>query len=582
MRRRSILCGSRREDRTGGFFTLRTRSSLSLVALLLTALAAASLLLARGPSCGHDFDFHLVSWLEVARAWHSGLFYPHWASSANFGAGEPRFIFYPPASWIFGAILGSIAGWHAAPWLFTAICLFCAGLGMRYFARDWLPPAAATAAACFYIANPYMLFIAYERTAYGELMAAALIPLLLCFAVRPSPPIAALAATIAGIWLMNAPSGVMACYALLWIALLRLASERSWRAPLHLAASTAIGLALAAFYLVPAAYQERWVEIARAIGPDMRFQDSFLFHRTGEAFHDAVLHTASILACILLAFALASILLWRDALRSRSLLWLASLASLILLLLVPVSTPLWRIAPQLAYMQFPWRWLLVLAPVAALFVAGSVACRARAPWLVAAAAILCAASIAACTRPFHQYCDDEDTVSAQLALMHDGTGQEGTDEYTPHGDDNAEVDQDIPEVRVLVSPGAEEPDSGKVQNPEYQPDRNAERNATITVTQWVSERYSIALNTPAPGYAVFRLMDYPAWTVRRDGAIVTQRPRRDDGLLTIPVPQGHSEIDIRWRTTLDIWIGRALSLLGLCAIGFVWYRDRRAHVRLTT
>lgn len=555
---------------------------LSPAALLLTALAATSLLLARGPSCGHDFDFHFVSWLEVARGWHDGLFYPHWALSPNFGAGEPRFIFYPPASWMLGALLGTILGWHAAPWLFTTICLFCAGLAMRSFASGWLPPVTATAAACLYIANPYMLFVAYERAAYGELMAAALVPLLLCFAVRPSPPIAALTATIAGIWLMNAPSGVMACYALLWIALLRLASERSFRSSLRLASATAIGLALAGFYLVPAAYQERWVEITRAIGPDMRFQDSFLFHRSGEAFHDAVLHTASILACILLAFALASILLWRDASRSRPLLWLASLAGLILLLLVPISAPLWRHAPQLAYMQFPWRWLLVLAPVVALFVAGSLAQRTQTAWLVTAVAVLCGASIVACTRPFHQYCDDQDNVSAQLALMRDGTGQEGTDEYTPHDDDNAEVDQDMPEVRVLVSPGAEEQDSGKVQNPEYEPDPNAERHATITVTQWLSERRSIALDTPAPGYAVFRLMDYPAWTVRRNGEIVTQRPRRDDGLLTIPVPPGRSEIDIQWHTTPDIWIGRALSLLGLCVFGLVWYRERRAHATLTT
>jgi hypothetical protein len=562
---------------SSAFSTWRTRSSLSVAALLLTTLAATSLLLVRGPSCGHDFDFHLVSWLEVARAWHSGLFYPHWASSANFGAGEPRFVFYPPASWMLGAALGMI-NWHAAPWLFTAICLFCAGLAMRRLAQDWLPPIAATAAGCVYIANPYLLFVAYERTAYGELMAAALIPLLLCFALRPQPPIAALAATIAGIWLMNAPSGVMACYALLWMALLRLISERSWRVTLRIAVATATGLLLAAFYLIPAAYQERWVEIARAIGPDMRFQDSFLFHHTGEPFHDAVLHTASVLACILLAFALASILLWRDALRSRPLLWLASFVPLILLLLVPISAPLWRHAPQLAYMQFPWRWLLVLAPIVTLFVAGSIAQRMQTAWLIAAVAVLCAASIAVGARHFHQYCDEEDNVSSQVALMHAGDGQEGTDEYTPRDDDNAEVEQDMPQVRVLVDPGAEEPDSGKVQNPEYQPDPAAERHATITVTDWSPEHRAVLLDTPAPGYAVFRLMDYPAWTIRRNGIDVTQRPRRDDGLLTIPVPQGRSQIAIRWRTTGDIWVGRALSLVGLCVFGFVWYRERTRAV----
>jgi hypothetical protein len=545
----------------------------SVAALLLTTLAATGLLLMRGPSCGHDFDFHLVSWLEVARAWHSGLLYPHWATSPNFGAGEPRFVFYPPASWMLGAALGSIAGWHATPWLFTAICLFCAGLAMRRLARTWLTPRAATAAGCLYIVNPYMLFVAYERTAYGELMAAVLIPLLLCFAVRPVPPVAALAAIIAGIWLMNAPSAVMACYVLLWIALLRLLSDRSWRAPLRLAASTAIGLALAGFYLIPAAYQERWVEIARAIGPDMRFQDSFLFHHTGEPFHDAVLNTASIVACILFAFALASIALWRDTLRSRPLLWLASLVPLILLLLVHLSAPLWQHAPQLAYMQFPWRWLLVLAPVTTLFVAGSIAQHARTTWLIAAA-ILCAASIVVCTRPFHQYCDQEDNVSAQVTLMHGGDGEEGTDEYTPRNDDNAEVDQDLPPVRVLIDPGAEEPDSGKAQNPKYQPDPSAEQHATIAVTEWSPEHRAVLLNTADPGYAVFRLMDYPAWTVRRNGADVTHRPRRDDGLLTIPVGQGRSQIDIRWRITPDLWIGRGVSLLGLCVFALVWYRER--------
>jgi hypothetical protein len=420
-----------------------------------------------------------------------------------------------------------------------------------------------------------MLFVAYERAAYGELMAAALVPLLLCFAVRPRPPVSALAATIAGIWLMNAPSGVMACYALLWIALLRLAWERRWLAPLRIAAATAIGLLLAAFYLVPAAFQERWVEIDRVIGPDMRFQDSFLFHRTGEPFHDAVLHTGSILACILVAFALASIPLWRNARRSRPLLSLASFVPLVLLLLLPISTPLWRHAPQLAYIQFPWRWLLILAPVAALFVSGSIAHRTRTAWLVTAAALLCAASIVGCTRPFHQYCDDQDNVSAQLTLMHDGDGQEGTDEYTPRDDDNAEVDQDMPDVRVLVSPGADEPDSGKVQNPEYLPDPRAERHATITVTNWLPEHRVVMLNTPAAGYAVLRLMDYPAWTVRRDGALLTQRPRRDDGLLTVPVPQGRSQIEIRWHTTPDVWIGRAVSLVGLCLLVFVRRSERR-------
>jgi hypothetical protein len=262
-------------------------------------------------------------------------------------------------------------------------------------------------------------------------------------------------------------------------------------------------------------------------------------------------------------------------LRSRPLLWLASFVPLILLLLVPLSSSLWRYTPQLAYVQFPWRWLLVLAPIAALFLCGSVTRRTRAAWLVMMAVAVCAVSIVACTRHFHQYCDDEDNVAAQVALMHEGSGQEGTDEYTPRDDDNAEVYQDMPEVRVLTVPDAEEPDSGKQQNPEWQAVPSAERRASIQVQRWGAEGYDVVIDSIAPGFAVLRLMDYPAWTVHRDGADIKTRPRRDDGLLTIPVPQGRSQIDIRWRTTSDIWIGRAVSLLGLFIFGLVWHRERR-------
>ena len=59
----------------------------------LAALAACWPLLSHGISCGHDFDFHLVSWMETRRAWSEGVLYPHWTQSPNWAAGEPRFVF---------------------------------------------------------------------------------------------------------------------------------------------------------------------------------------------------------------------------------------------------------------------------------------------------------------------------------------------------------------------------------------------------------------------------------------------------------------------------------------------------------
>jgi len=63
--------------------------------IMFVAAVAVSPQCLRGISCGHDFDFHLVSWFDAQSAWRLGIPYPHWTPSANFNAGEPRFVFYP-------------------------------------------------------------------------------------------------------------------------------------------------------------------------------------------------------------------------------------------------------------------------------------------------------------------------------------------------------------------------------------------------------------------------------------------------------------------------------------------------------
>ncbi len=555
---------------------LRQRTGTA-IALAVTTLAALLTLLLRGPSCGHDFDFHLLSWIDVATTWRTGLLTPHWLVSANYAAGEPRLIFYPPASWILGAVLGSVAGWTAAPILFSAVCLFCAGAAMYRLARHWLAPAAATAAACLAIANPYMLFVVYERTAYGELLAATIIPLALLHCVQLQPRITTLALLVAGMWLCNAPSGVMLCYALLWIALGRLALERAWSAPLHMAAGTGLGLGMAGVYLFPATWQQRWVEIARALGPGLRVEDNFLFGHTGEFYHDQVLRTASWIACLLIAVCLAGILLWRDAVRERGTRRIVSLTGVICLLLLPISAPLWHHTPRLAYLQFPWRWLMVLGPIATLMLTSVLARWLPRVRLTLVAGVLCLVSIAVCSHAFYQVCDDEDAVPAQVARLQQGSGGRGADEYTPRNADNSEVAQDLPAVRVLTESDAEVADGSKEENPEWRREAAAELPALIHVQQWSPEHRDLTIVSPADGYAVLRLMDYHAWRVLRNGRSMPTRPHRGDGLMTIPVAAGRSHIEITWRITRDIWMGRAVSLLAVCTWTFLFFRERRVQ-----
>ena len=93
-----------------------------------------------GSPSGHDFEFHMFSWMEVLGQWKHGIVYPRWAALAHWGYGEARFLFYPPASWTLGAALGALLPWKMVPGAYCWIVLTLAGAAMYRLAREWLPP----------------------------------------------------------------------------------------------------------------------------------------------------------------------------------------------------------------------------------------------------------------------------------------------------------------------------------------------------------------------------------------------------------------------------------------------------------
>lgn len=555
--------------------------------LICVAVALAPLLL-RGTTCGQDFDFHFESWMECAQQWHQGILYPHWITSANYGAGEPRFIFYPPLSWMFGALLGILLPWKVTQFAFTLLVLLAMGAAFYKMAAEWMPKQTAACAATLYILSPYIFFVIYERSAYAEFLAAVWFPLLMLYALRQKPSTPQLSLAVAALWLTNAPAAVMGSYTLALVVAVAATRQHSWKLVLRAAVSMALGLGLAAIYLIPAIYEQKWVEIKRAISQGMRIEDSFLFEHTGFTYHDQVLRTVSWIAVLLiLATTAAAIVSWRARKQQPLYMPLVIVAALIIFLQFPVSRILWHVAPKLQFLQFPWRWLLVLglifATLAGLSLTGFTLTRRNKVSFASIAILVALLSTAHAWRHFWLPCDDEDNVVAQVATLNNG-GFEGTDEYTSKDIDNGDIQQDLPEVRVVATYDADQADSTKEENPDWDPsDKTTEQNqlpASIKIERWQPEHRTATIQSAQAAYAILRLMDYPAWQVRINGKLIPFHTRalRDDGLVNVPIPAGTTTIDVIWRTTPDIWAGRIVSLLSLLFWIALW-RINAANTR---
>jgi hypothetical protein len=577
----------------------RWRRFLGPFTVLLAAAVAVAPQLLWGASCGHDFDFHLVSWFDALNAWRHGIPYPHWTPSANYGAGEPRFVFYSPLTWMLGAALGSALPWTLVPAALTFLILSGTGLATRSLAREALDETAATLAGCVAIFSGYALFTAYERSAFAELAGGCWIPLVMLFALRKSTAtnIAALALAIAGAWLSNPTVGVMACYLLAAVAVARMLHEQSAWPALHAAAGAMLGLALVAVYLVPAAWQQRWVDIRQVtLDPGQTLENNWLFAvhtNPSMAYHDEVLHTVSVIAVLMVSLAVCGLLVcWRRGCLPGERRWWVPLALVpfaVLALQLPFSRPVWNLLPELRFLQFPWRWLVVLEAPMAIFVVAAAwpakSARTSLRILVCTAfAVLFLAMTAYAAQSLYQPCDDEDAVTPMLGVYGSGAGFIGTYEYEPIDADNSLVAIGLPQS--CLTGNASLVLGHKSADPDEPPVWNASQgscDATFAAAPDSGpEHLHLLSDASHPGTLILRLRSNPAWTVKLNGRAVTSLPTRRDGLLAVPVPQGPADLTVDWTTTADVVAARWLSAFGVLALtGLCVVAKRRSRSHLS-
>jgi hypothetical protein len=539
------------------------RSRLTWAPLLSIAAAAFAVEIPfffLGTPSGHDVEFHLYSWLEVLAQWKQGIVYPRWAALAHFGYGEPRFIFYPPASWTVGAALSAIFPWVVVSDIYIWLVLVAAGVSMFLLARQWLDCRDATFAAVLYAVNPYHLVIVYWRSAFAELLAAALLPLLLLLLLRRDEKrgIVWLGLVLAASWLVNAPAAVMMHYSMAVLIVVTAWQRRSARILLTGSIAVVLGAALAAFYLFPAIYEQRWVNIAQAVSAGSRPLDNFIFVHTEDAEHDAfnrVISWVAVAEIVLTMAAAWAARQWRS--RNREL-WhsLVIWAAVCTVLMLPVTNLLWDFLPKMRFMQFPWRWSLCLGIPFTLFIVLGVR-----RWPVRLALYL--ATLCVIAFGWHHFQAPWWDTRADLREMQDnmatGAGYEGTDEYTPAGADPSALNSAVDKTTRRVT----------VDGPAH---------AAIRVSDWRAERKEFTAEVSAADNLALHLFNYPAWRVEVNGRMVQASAREGTGEMLVPVEAGANRVQIIFVRTWDRTVGAWVSMV---AVVFVLVSLRKAGWRFS-
>ena len=430
------------------YFALLQSRSVHLLTIIVLCVVAVVPFLYWGVPSGHDFEIHMYSWMDALGQWQQGIIYPRWAPSAHWGYGEPRFLFYPPASWMLGAALGTVLPWKIVPSVFCWLALALAGAGMYVLAERWLRPSDALFAAIFYALNPYHLLVIYWRSAYAELLGAGLLPLLVLAvakladanrqeANRPRPdrrPVLWLSLILAAAWLVNVPVAVMLHYSAAGLALFIAARERSARPLLRVGMAALLGAGLAAIFLVPAIYEQRWVHIGEILSPGVRPQDNFLFTTSTDVDHNHFNLLVSLVGAaemVVLAYAM-----WASRKkRIGNTVWTAvalwGVASA--LVMFRFTNFLWEHFPEFRFAQLPFRWLLCVNVPIAFLLAMAGGGRGKWRWMVRGTVgiVLLATLIVAGWRTQLPWWVSGDDIEEMRQSVADGTGNEGVGEYVP-------------------------------------------------------------------------------------------------------------------------------------------------------
>jgi hypothetical protein len=330
-----------------------------------------------------------------------------------------------------------------------------------------------------------------------------------------------------------------------------------YRSPVVLvcgALAIGLGFGLAGTYVVPAAFEQQWVNISAIF--QFPPEENFLFTPTGHHVHDAFNLIISVIAVAEISITVVALTLSTRERRYWYEAWwcLLALASISVALILPITELAWEFLPFLRFVQFPWRWLLPFGVAFSFFVTIALArARRRAVWEVLLASLL----VTIWGSAVYRAAVDPGAVSRLQQAMAQKDGYQGSYEYVPLGVSADKLVPRTPQVTTADGHAVE------IHTQNCEAPTADKGTVSVCVDRWEAERKALTIDASQPMTLLLRLLSYPAWRVEVNHRVVPTKSAKVTGQISVPVPAGKSRVQVTFMRTADRIFGGELSLASL-------------------
>jgi 6-pyruvoyl-tetrahydropterin synthase related domain len=517
----------------------------------------------------HDMFLHYDQMRSFYNGLAAGEIYPRWEEDTNRGFGAPTTSYYPPGVYYltsaFYAItrdwLGALLGAHL-------VMMIAAAASLYIYARQVMGRGAAMAAMVAYVLLPYHMVDQYQRGAMAELLVFAWMPLMLLFGERlmkaPSQArkrsvlfsIAGLAASYGAFLWSHPPTAYQFTLGFGVYMLVLSVMRKEWKGLVAVSAAMALGIGLAAVYLLPAAIEQNLIH-------KEFISETWPYHKTYIFVHDlynsdfysgffklidwiwitgtAVVAVAAITLLWLQRRALES----ASALKQRVLLWVI-LGGLASFMMTRASMPLGRLIPKIDIGVFTWRMLAITTLVVA---------------LIAGAFTQAAIDAAARRSP------SERLLFGSLAafIIVGGIGFSAVAVVRPAIE--AAVFEPEPEhLNSATIPSSAPADPGELADDVPQAELATEENGEVVVEEWKPQHRVVRADLVEDDELLVRTFNFPGWTAAVDGQQVPIKTSEELGDMEIELRSGLHRVTLDF---LETPVRRAFRIVTLCSFGLL-------------